>query len=185
MPAVAPEQVDVDGVLERRRVDREDRVRWRCDPRIGDHHVDPAKALCAAVGRAPQRVEVGDVGLQGGGTVLAELGAQRLQRLPAPPDERDPGAFGVGLAGKLRAQAARSARNEDDTTVKWLAPVAEYGGAEGRDRRGLSCRGLDQSGGGGQQHVALSPARTGSGYRLKHGRCAISMWSRRRPIESA
>jgi hypothetical protein len=39
----------------------------------------------------------------------AELGGRRLQRFLAPPDERDPGVVGVGVAGKLCAQVARSA----------------------------------------------------------------------------
>jgi hypothetical protein len=88
----------------------------------------------------------------GGEFEVSELGGRRLQRLQAPPDQRNPGAFGVGLAGELGSEAARGARDEEDTASERLAPVAE-------DRDGCrpSHRSPDQSGGGREQHW-VSPA---------------------------
>jgi hypothetical protein len=85
-----PEQVDLDGPLERVRIDPAHHP-GRGDARIRHHRIDAAEALDRSHDRGLERVAIGDVGLEPGG-VLADLARHPLEILGLEADERDAGA---------------------------------------------------------------------------------------------
>ena len=86
------------------------------DSGVGDGDVDASEALDGRGDRALQRVEVGDVGLEGHGAI-AHARRVLLQALGLEPDERHVGAPRVKPLGARGADSARRTRDEHRSPV--------------------------------------------------------------------
>ena len=92
-------QVDPDGLLETRRVERDERGEAAGQPGIGEQRLDRAEMRRGGIERGVELVLLADVGGKARG-VVADLGRLLVEHLLAPRDQRD-------LARRVRPAVSR------------------------------------------------------------------------------